>query len=690
MATITKIRQNSGLVLIVIGLGMGAFIMGDMFRGGGGQQTLYIGEIAGNEIDRIDFENRVNLQLESLRSINQSPDAATTDRIRTQVWNDMLREHTVMVQLNEAGITVTQDEYDDVRWGDNVLPSFRTDPTFSPEGIFNPDAVKQYFSFINKQYPLYAQVQQSQIIQSRETTKYYNAIAAGLKSNTLESLEMARSNDSKISFNFVYKRYNTIPDSTVEVSETDVKAYYQEHKGEEKYEQKESRNVSYIVFNVEPTENDKEFIRKDVESLINDFIASDNDSIFVVVNASTKTGFNQVYFPGSIADTTADLSLANAAIGDVIGPYLDGGAYKIAKVTGENFEKQARVRHILLKTTGVNDNQVKIRADSIKNVIRRKRNFETMVTEFSEDVASIKDGGVYEWFPQGRMVTEFNDAVFDGKKGDLIVVKTTYGYHIIEILGKREQRQPVIAVVDHKIIPSHDTFNEIYSEATDFSINTTDRVSFEESAKTLDFNITQADKVIKGAKNVKGLSDASELTRWLYKSDVDEISSPIEIGDKFIIAVNTKITEEGEPSFEDVKDIFEGFVILDKKKEMITAEMEGKTDLDELAASMGLQVQTATSIPFSSNNIPGGGSGDDEIIGEAFTLDIGDISVPLTGVSGIYVIELTDKQVPELEDLDSELFADDIDGRYETRVNSGVFSALREDADVVDNRLDFY
>ena len=690
MATITKIRQKSGLVLIVIGLGMGAFIMGDMFKGSGRRHTLYVGEIAGNKIDRIDFENRVNLQLESLRSINQSPDAAATDRIRAQVWNEMLREYTVMVELKEAGISVTQDEYDDVRWGDNVLPSFKSDPTFSPDGKFNPDAVKQYFSFINKKYPLYAQVQQKQIIESRETSKYYKAISAGLKSNKLESLEMARSNDSKLSFNFVYKRYSTIVDSTVMVSESDVKAYYQEHKDEEKYKQKESRNASFVEFDVKPTESDREFIRNDVESLIAEFKASEEDSVFVLANADNKTGFKQVYKPGSNADKTTDSLIVNASIGDVVGPYLENESYKIAKITGENFEKQARVRHILLKTTGINDDQIKQRADSIKNVIRRKHNFEEMVTEFSEDVASIKDGGVYDWFPQGRMVTEFNDAVFDGIKGDLTVVKTTYGYHIIEILGKREERQPVIAVVDHKVVPSPDTFNEVYAEAIDFSINNSDKASFEESAKTMNFNIVEADKVLKGSKSMKGLTNASEAVRWIYKSDVGEISSPIEIDDKFVVAILTKITEEGEPSFEDVKDMFKGFVILEKKKEMIKAEMEGQTDLTELAGSLNLQVQTATSIPYSSNTIPGAGSGEDEVIGEAFTLEIGDVSVPLTGISGVYVIEVTDKQIPSLDDLDSELFADDINQKYETRVSSGVFSALRDDADIVDNRVDFY
>ena len=690
MATITKIRQNSGLVLIVIGLGMGAFIMGDMFRGGGSSQSQNIGEVGGDQIDRIEYENRVSLQLESLRSINQNPDAATTDRIRNQVWNDILRERTVMVELDEAGISVTQDEYDDIRWGDNIIPGFRSDPTFSQDGIFNPDAVKQYFTFINQQYPLYAQVQQKQIIDNRLTAKYYSAISAGLKTNSLESLELAESNDSKVSFSFVYKRYNAIPDSTVEVSETDIKAYYQDHKGEEKYKQKESRSGQYVTFKVDPTESDKEFIKKDVESLINDFKESDNDSIFVVVNAETKTGVNQVYVSGSLTDTLTEEALTNAAIGDVVGPYLDRNAYKIAKITGEKFEEQATVRHILLRSTGVNDDEIKQRADSIERVIRRKNNFEEMVTEFSDDAASVVDGGVYDWFPQGRMVTEFNDAVFEGKKGEITVVKTTYGFHIIEILGLREQRQPVLAIVDRKIVPSPDTFNEIYSKATDFSINNTDLASFDDAVATDSLRVVNTDKVYKGSKSVKGISEGSEFVRWMYKSDIGEVSNPIEVGNKFIVGILTKITDKGEPTFEEVKDQFKGLVLLEKKKEIITAEMEGITDLDELASTVDLSVQTAQSIPFSSNTIPGAGNGEDEVIGEVFTLEVGDVSIPLIGVSGIYVVEITDKQVPLFEDLDSELFADDINQKYETRVSSGVFSSLRDDADVVDNRADFY
>jgi peptidyl-prolyl cis-trans isomerase D len=689
MATITKIRQNSGLVLIVIGLGMGAFILGDMFRGGGQRSTQYVGEIAGEQIEYIEYEQAVNLQVEALRSTGQNVDAATTDRIRNQVWTDFIRRKTVMKELKKAGIAVTQEEYDDLRWGDNVIPSFKNDQAFSPEGTFNPDAVKQYFKLINEQYPMYAQVQQNQIIESRETTKYYKAIQAGLSANRIETLDMAKANDGKISFQFVYKRLSTVPDSLIEITDKDLRAYFNEHKSEEKYKQNESRNADLVIFPVEATEEDKRFIRQDLEALVAEFEATDADSLYVLNNAVTKDAYKQVYIPGSIADKLVDSTLIQSEIGRVVGPYLDRDTYKIAKIVGDDFEKQARVRHILLRTDGTNDDEIKARADSIKRVIRYKRNFEEMVTLFSDDAASVKDGGVYDWFPEGRMVPEFNDASFNNRIGSIDVVKTTYGYHIVEVLGQRNLRRPLLAVVDRPIEPSAATYDEVYRVATDFSINYNTPEQFKAGADTLGYTIKPANRVLKGARTVSGFPNALELSKWMYNAELEEISGPIELEDQYVVALLTEITEEGEPTFEAVEDQFRGLLLTERKKAYVAAELEGQTDLAELASSLGLNVQTASNIPFSSSTIPGGGSGEDEVIGAAFTMEIGDVSIPMEGTAGVYVIELTDKQIPDAESLDEELFKDDLDQKYTNRVNSGVFGALREDAKVEDNRADF-
>lgn len=689
MATITKIRQQSGLVLIVIGLGMGAFILGDFFRGGtGGGQAQEIGSINGKTIDRLEYENRVSDEIDALRSINQSPSTQQSDQIRARVWNSMVQSQTVGLEAKEAGFTVSQGEYDDIRWGDNINPAFLNDASFSPEGVFDPNMVKNYFNAINQNYPLYAKLQQQQLIESQLYNKYYAAIEMGLKSNDLESLSIAESNDSKISFNFVIKRYNSIADSTVVVEESDIKAYYDKHKNDKKFNQVASRGIKYVSFPVVASESDLSFMKNNLDLLFNEFKNTDNDSLFVINNSDNRQAFNQIYNEGSFQGEEDSLVL-NAAIGDVIGPFENGSFYALVKVTGDHYEKEARVRHILLRTNGVNDAEIEARADSLVRVIKRKRNFEAMVDAFSEDVASVKDGGVYEWFPEGRMVPEFNDFSFNEKIGAIGAVKTTYGFHIVEVLGQRENRQPEIAMVTKTIEPSKETFDLVYSEATDFSINNSDLESFEASALESGLEVIEASRVIKSAKGVPGMASAEELVRWTNNAKLDEISTPIELQDKFVIAVLTNISEEGAPRYQEVKDNFKNLVIKEKKVEMATAEMQGVNDLDALASSLNAQVQTASNIPFSSNSIPGGGSSEEEVIGKAFSLEIGDVSIPMEGKDGVYVLEITDKKMVAIEDLDPELFSVDAQKAYSNRVNTGVFNALRTDADVVDNRGNF-
>jgi peptidyl-prolyl cis-trans isomerase D len=690
MATITKIRQQSGLVLIVIGLGMGAFILGDFFRpSGSGRQSQEIGTVNGKGIDRLEYENRVSDEVESLRSINQSPNPQQTDQIRQRIWNNMIQKQTVGKEVEDAGFVVTQGEYDDIRWGDNVNPIFLNDQTFSPDGKFDPNQVKNYFNAIKQNYPLYAKIQQQQLVESQIFNKYYFAISKGLKANSLESIAIAQSNDNRVSFNFVMKRYASIPDSTIVVSDSDIKAYYNKHKDEDQYKQQASRGIKYVSFPVVPSESDISFLNNQMDLLLSDFQNTDNDSLFVINNSDNRQAYNQVYRSGGFPNEYDSLVI-NSSIGTVVGPFVNGDYINLVKITGEEFEKEAKVRHILLRTNGVNDVEIEARADSIMNVIKRKKNFEEMVSEFSDDVASIKDGGVYDWFPEGRMVVEFNDFSFNGKVGQMKSVKTTYGYHIVEILGQRNNRLPVTAVVNKLISPSKETYDNVYAIATDFSINSGDIETFESSANELGYTVIEAKRIIKSAKGVPGMANAEELVRWTNNAKKNEVSTPIELENDMVVAILTNITEKGIPNYDDISEQFKNLVIREKKAENTIKEMSGIVDLDELASKLNVQVQTASNIPFSSNAIPGGGSNEQEIIGKAFTLEVGDVSIPMEGKDGVYVIELTDKVIVPVEEIDPELFAEDADKNYNNRVNTGVFNALKLDANVEDNRLNFY
>jgi parvulin-like peptidyl-prolyl isomerase len=288
------------------------------------------------------------------------------------------------------------------------------------------------------------------------------------------------------------------------------------------------------------------------------------------------------------------------------------------------------------------------------------------------------------------MVAEFNDFSFNGKVGQISVVKTTYGFHIVEILGQRNKRLPVLAIVNKLIEPSKETYDEVYAQATDFSINNNDLESFEASANELGYTISDAKRILKSSKGVPGMASAEDLVRWVNTAKMDEISTPIELSDRFVVAILTNITDKGSPSYNEVEERFRNLVIREKKVEMAISEMSGIIDLDELASKLNVQVQNASNIPFSSNNIPGGGSNEQEVIGKAFTLEVGDVSIPMEGKDGVYVIELTDKLITPIENIDPELFAEDADKAYDNRVNTGVFNSLKIDANVEDNRMNFY
>jgi hypothetical protein len=425
-----------------------------------------------------------------------------------------------------------------------------------------------------------------------------------------------------------------------------------------------------------------------MDLLYREFENTNNDSLFVINNSDNRSAYNQNYTAGGFAGAEDSLIL-NAAVGSVIGPFISGDHINLVKISGDRFVNEAKVRHILLRTDGSNDLVVAERADSILKVVKQKGNFSEMVTEFSDDVASVKDGGVYDWFPEGRMVPEFNDFCFNGKVGEFSSVKTTYGFHIIEILGQRDQRLPIIAVVNKLVEPSNETYDVVYSVATDFSINNEDLESFESAAKEQGFDIGEATRILKSAKGIPGLANSGEIVSWANNAKLDEVSTPIELENKMIVAVCTNITLKGTPSFENIEEVFRNLVVKEKKVELAKSEMDGITDLDELAKILNVQVQTATNIPFSTNNIPGGGSNEQEVIGKIFTLEVGDVSIPMEGKIGVYVVELTNKELVKWEDVDPELFMDEANGNYSNRVNTGVLSSLRKDAKVEDNRANF-
>jgi peptidyl-prolyl cis-trans isomerase D len=695
MAAIGKIREQSTLLLIVIGGAMVAFVLGDIFSGRGtAPADQYVGQVFGEEINMLDYERRVEAQKQSMASVGQPVSTQAEQQIRNQVWNNMVQEKIMYNELNKLGLRLSQDEFDDIRFGQNVRPEFANDENFvNPEtGQFDPKLVQNYFSFLNDQYPLFYENQVNRVVSERLYEKYNNMVKKGIYVNTLEGKDAYIAQERKVRMNFVVKTFDSVADSTVEVTEADLKTYFNKHKDEDRFERDAVANINYVAFDVVPTDEDKALIKEELEDIKGDFANSKNDSLFVLKYSNSRNATARQLNTQGNAELQAMIDTAEE--GDVIGPYETNGLFAIAKVKSVGSEEQATSRHILLtKNEGTDIDALKSKADSIKKVIQSKNNFEEMVALFSEDPGSQATGGKYEWFNRQMMVPEFTEASFDKPIGSLNVIETDYGIHIVEPLDKRDGRIVTVWEVDSRIEPSNQTFNKVYDEANEFSISAGKLDGMKSIAEERGYEVKEAKNLKRQTLNIPGVQRSTDAIRWAHdteKTKVGGVSEPFEFGNKIVVVALADRKPDGRATYEDVVDEIKPEVIKEKKAAMFKAEMEGKS-MDILTSEMGLAKQVAANVSEARPNLPGGGN-EPYIVGYAFTLGEGAVSVPLEGNRGVYVIEVLSKTEAEPRE-EYFTYMDEIDDKRKAKVNTyttGVYSALKDAANVKDERSKVY
>ncbi|UKN00919.1 peptidylprolyl isomerase [Paracrocinitomix mangrovi] len=728
------------LLLVVIGGAMLAFIFSDNFSGGGGSgEILPLGTVYDEGIDEEEYEQlrTVYVDREISSAMEQNGGNAISDDQRRQkeqqaedqAFNEVIRRNLMNREFDKLGIVCTTTELTDMLHGNHIHPWVEAIPMFRDRtGQFSRDSVRNYMRFLGPENePLdnpdfreawLQSVKQWQefereLMDTRKADKYVTLIKNGLFVNSLEAEHDYYSKSETRSIRFVVQKYTDIPDSTVNLTDEDIKAYYDEHKDEKQFEMQESRDVDYVTFEVKPTEDDVQDIKEEMTSMKEKFAKTDENLSFMMKNSSIQTGWDTIEYnrgttafglanpqfgiPGTITEE-ADDAVQESKVGDVIGPFsaVDQGTgddiVYIAKVTKTRTEKQAWVRHILIQIDATrSEEEAKAMADSVIAEIKTNSNFVEMVQKVSEDPGSKETGGEYKWFAEGRMVPEFNDASFNGAIGQLQLVKTTYGYHIVEVLGRAERVIPSLAVVTKKVEPSENTILDREQMVFDFiyNVNNSDKDSaFFNISSDSGLTVLHS-RVWINQNYINGMNDNKKMMGFLFNRNrlEGDISDPLFDGDKYVVAYLTNIIEEGTPEFEDVKEQMRFPALKDKKAAMYMDKMAGKENLEQVVQVMNKGQILNAQLTFGANVIAGGGGNEPEVIGSLFRSELqeGYMTVPLKGRTGVYVCIL-DRISPPAETSDySEQTAYLTSSRRQTADNL-VIRALREAADVQDNR----
>jgi parvulin-like peptidyl-prolyl isomerase len=481
----------------------------------------------------------------------------------------------------------------------------------------------------------------------------------------------------------------------VELTDEQFNAFYKEWKDHPKYKQKDAREYTYAMVNILPSAEDKDKVLKDLAAKKADFKNAANDSVYVLAQSDNKF-FNRAmaYSVASVEGSpnsypeSVDAEFQNGSVGQIVGPYVNGDRVEMAKILGFQNEKQAWVRHILISAQDeAGFARAQLKADSIVAVIQKSNNFADMVTKFSEDPGSVPNGGEYKWFKEGDMVPEFNDYSFGAPYNKLGTVKTTYGIHIVEVLGRREARKPFLALISKNVTPSEETVMNVEMDARDlWSALEENPSNFDTTAIKMNYTV-QPGTVYLENPSIYGLTPAaqSQIMNFLFKPSTPlmSVNDPVRDGNRFLVVQLTRVIEEGAPDLDLAKKVMEA----DAKKKFLAdayvKEMNSK-DLQGIADKIGSLVQQFE-VTFKQGTMGIGGA-ENIVVGGLFSgLKKGSITVPIVGTQGVFVVKINDiKMRIETEDYTTQKEA--LNKAYSQNVSSRAFMALMKFADHKDNR----
>jgi len=697
MAVIGKIRKRVGLLIGFIGVSLLAFILGDIFSSGtgilGGNSDV-VGEVAGEKVHYSEFEKRVETLTENYRINTQTEtvDQNTQDMLREQAWGMFLNENTLGDEYKKLGISVSAEELYLMCTGPN--PHAQVKQAFSDPktGQFDGAAVVKFLKDLpNRDDATQRQWRQFEdaIREERIASKYKDMIKSGLFATTEEAKQAYAEGQKNAAITYFRLDYNTIPDSAVIIEESDLKAYHSANAV--KYKQTEAiRKIEYVAFDITPSADDRQEVTEWVNKRFEEFSQSTNDISFV--NQYSDNQFDSTYHPKGSLAPVLDSVMFSSASGKVVGPYMDGDTYKISKLVADRFiPDSVKARHILLSIENGDTAKARNTADSLKSAIKRGAKFADLALVFSKDPGSGAKGGDLGWFRQGAMVQPFNDACFEGNKGDMPIVTSQFGIHLIEITDKGvPAKQVQIATLERKVEPSQKTYDDIYAKANQFaSVNKTVEL-FDSACIKQSLNKRIADNIRETDKNIPGLDSPRELIRWVYEAKTGDVSKAFSLGEKYVIAKLVQIKDKGTLPLDIVREQVTAEVRKDKKAEQMIERINaaGATTIEALAQKLNITTTDVDAINFQNPYIQGLGN-EPKVVGTIFGMKQGTLSKPVKSESGVIVLFVKSITAPAAITDYSTNIKQIVDQRR-SRSEYEVFNALKEKANIEDNRGKFY
>jgi peptidylprolyl isomerase/peptidyl-prolyl cis-trans isomerase D len=707
MAILNSIRKRGVFLIIIIALALFSFILADVIRNGGfsSEKSLTtVATINGETLTRDIFMKQVEL---TQRNLGEN---GTTAQAINMVWDRELRNVLQQQQYDALGLTAQKEQLEE-----SLRMGLASNPTFQDtDGVFSSLKVQEYIANVKATNPTAYQQwldYENNLKSGALQTTYYNMIKAGMRSTLSEGEQEYRYQNDKINMQYVYVPYTSIPDTDVSVTDSEIEAYIRKNAAD--YEQTPQVDVQFVSFSEAPSDADIADAETTITSLLKDReVYNSNIKATEVlkglentqdyqnfINDNSDVPFQDRYFFKSDIPEAIAEDLFATPLNGIYGPYKLGNNNNISKVIGiTQMPDSVQSRHILIRYQGSfrasdaitrSKEDAKAMADSIAGVLKRNKNkFEALAKTLSDDKSNSDNGGDLGYSGPGKLTKDFNDFIFDNKTGTLGVVETEFGFHVVEVQEqKNKQKAMKFATISKEIEASEKTLNEVFANASRFEV-AAQKGDFSQIAKTQELALKPVNKIGALDATIPGVGNNRSIVNWAFGEDVSVGDvKRFSILDGYVVVQLTRKSPKGLMSIAEASSLVMPKLRNAYKAKQIMATISGD-DLDAIASSQGISVQNATAITMAAPTIPGAGA-EPEVVGAAFAKAAGETTSLIAGEKGVFKARVTAvNNAPALENYAS--YANQLNSAATPAVNTKVYQALKNAAEIEDNRANFF